>query len=190
MTRQTLPADPGRLRLGPIAQAVNPDLTCDLGTPIESDTMSWIVKSCAFVLLSLGCYAQTAQAPATAEELQYFRFMLMNLASPDHGQDAVKMFEDSLVPMFGLTTQEAATIHAAAQPLKPVLLQVKQAAQNPPAGGISPSASLTTLTAQREATIVSLANQILNSVRPQTAERLRMPGRIVANALKASTGGK
>ena len=64
-----------------------------------------------------------------------------------------------------------------------------------PAGGggtLSPAASsaLSALSAQREALIVSLTNQIVNSVRPETAARLRMAGTIVANAIRTSQGGK
>jgi hypothetical protein len=151
-------------------------------------------KFCILLVLSLSCYAQTAQPPATAAELQYFQFVLMNLASLDHGPDAVTAFETSLVPAFGLNSQEAATIHAAGQALKTVLAQIRRTSASVMASGaaaLTPEGSntLATLAAQRQSAIATLANQILNSVRPQTAERMRTAGDIVAAALKATKGG-
>jgi hypothetical protein len=58
-------------------------------------------------LLSGICLAQT-QAPATPDELKYFHFMLMNLASLDHSSTSVSAYESSLVLQFGLNSQEAA----------------------------------------------------------------------------------
>lgn len=163
--------------------------------------------TCVFAILCFGCYAQTAQTPVTTDELQHFRFMLMNLASLDHDPNAVSAYEASLVTAFGLNSQEEATIHAAGQSLKTQLAQLRQSSQAIMAGSnASPaatsqagasgtlsataSAALSSLSAQREALIVTLANQIVNSVRPETAARLRKAGTIVANAIRTSQGGK
>src|SRR5947209_590703 len=81
-----------------------------------------------YLLICGGCFGQS-QAPATADELQYFRFMLMNVASLDHGSNAIKMYEDSLVKQFGLNPQEAAAIHGAAQSLNGLLIQLQQSEQ-------------------------------------------------------------
>jgi hypothetical protein len=140
-------------------------------------------------LLSAGvCLAQTSQRPATTDELQYLRFMLLNVASLDHSPDAVKSYEDSLVQQFGLSSKDSAAIHAAGQTLKPLLAQLRQSSRGVVAGksALSPadSAALANLNAQREQTIANLANQILNSVSPAAADRLRAPGRIVANQVR------
>ncbi len=65
---------------------------------------------CSCLILG-GCYAQTSQAPATPDELQHFRFMLMSLASLDHGQSVNKLYDDYLVKQFGLNSQELTLIH-------------------------------------------------------------------------------
>jgi hypothetical protein len=145
----------------------------------------------AFVLLAGACFAQS-QAPVTTDELQYFRFMLMNLASLDHSPAAVTAFENSLVPQHGLNAQEAAQIHAAGQTLAALLQQIRQSANAITAGKRSLSgadvAALQALINQREQLIESLANQIVNSVRPVTATHLRTPGHIVAAGAKNQSG--
>jgi hypothetical protein len=146
------------------------------------------------VLLCLGCYAQTTQGPVTQDELQYLRFMLVNLASLDHSPVATNSFEASLVPAFGLNSQETVVIRAAAQSLKPLLTQIRQSARALVAGKSALTAadlnSLSDLAAQREAQILTLANHILNSVRPETAARLRMAGTIAVTGVRTARGGK
>ena len=154
--------------------------------------MASLKRMLAFVLLAGACFAQS-QAPVTTDELRYFRSMLMNLASLDHSPAAIAAFEASLVPQHGLNTEEAAQIHAAGQTLAALLQQIRQSANATTAGKKTLSsadvAALQALVNQREQLIESLANQILNSVSPQTASRLRTPGHIVA-AGAANQSGK
>src|SRR6266567_8597700 len=103
--------------------------------------MKRFMKACAFAVLCFAWYAQAQQVPATQDELQYFRFMLMNLASLDHGTKAINMFEASLRPQFGLNDQEAATLHAAAQALKIRLIQLRESARRVASGKTSLSAA-------------------------------------------------
>ena len=77
----------------------------------------------AALLVSSVCFAQTSQPPATADEVKYLRFLLLNVASINHSQAAVKAFEDLLVKQFGLNAQESATIHAHGQTLNQTLGQ-------------------------------------------------------------------
>ena len=144
------------------------------------------IKWCALLLVSSACYAQTSQPPATPDEMQFLRFMLMNLGSIDHDQKAVAAYEDLLIKEFGLTTQESAYIHAQGQLLNAQLKQLRTQSQAVTSGkqnlSASDAAALTGLTNQREQTISTLANQILSTVRPETATRLRNPGHILANA--------
>jgi|SRR5271157_1207241 len=144
-----------------------------------------------FALLAGACFAQS-QAPVTTDELQYLRFMLMNLASQDHSATAVAAFESSLVPQHGLNAQEAAQIHSAGQTLAALLQQIRRSANDITAGKKTLSdadvAALQALSNQREQLIETLANQILNSVRPETATRLRTPGHIVAAGVKNQSG--
>jgi hypothetical protein len=155
---------------------------------------SLLSSACVLIAISLTCRAQGSQPPVTQAQLQYFRYMLMNLGSVDHSQDSISSFEASLVPAFGLNSQEAATIHSAGQTLNVLLVQIRQSSQAITSGKAALSASdlsaLSALAAQREAEIVTLANQIVNAVRPQTAAQLEMAGTIVANALTAAQGGK
>jgi hypothetical protein len=113
---------------------------------------------------------------------------------------------NALATNFGINSNDSAAIHGAGQTLKPLLAQLRQSSRSIVAGksALSPadSATLANLNAQREATIVNLANQILNTVSPVVAQRLRVPGHILANVLnknykptaqpvkRAATGGK
>ncbi len=154
--------------------------------------MKLLSQCSVFLFVCSGCFGQVTQKPATPDELQYFRFMLMNLASVDHDPAAIKMFEDSLVKQFGLNTQESAVIHAKAQSLNALLKQHRQSAQATLRGKktLAPSdaAALSALDQQREQVIANLSNEILNAVRPETAGRLRAPGQIAATTVKKSQG--
>ena len=61
----------------------------------------------------------------------------------------------------------------------------------PGRSGLTPAdaAALSALDAQREQKIESLANRILNSVRPATAARLRAPGRVLASKVRLNFNG-
>lgn len=139
----------------------------------------WVVC----LLAASACFAQGSQPPASADEMQYLRFMMMNLASLDHHSDAIQKFEDSLVKQFGLNQQETARIHAAANELSALLKQLRQSsrAMVPGKSGLTPGdiAALSALAAQREQKIQSLVDGILNSIRPETAARLRAPGHVL-----------
>jgi hypothetical protein len=142
---------------------------------------------CAAVLLASVCLAQTSQPPATPDELQYLRFVLLNVASIDHHPNAIKTFEDLLVKQFGLNAQESAAIHAQGQVLRLLLVQHRSQRTSTMAGSTSPTnaqfATLAQLDAEREQKISDLANQLLTSVRPITATRLRNAGHIAASAV-------
>jgi hypothetical protein len=156
--------------------------------------MKIVRKCCVFVLFCCGCYAQIAQPLATTDELPFFRFMLTNLASLDHSPKAIEAYEASLVKQFGLNAQESATIHASAQTLKALLTQLRQSSQAIVNGKKNPAASdataLSALADQRDQLINTLANEILNAVRPETAARLRAPGQVVAASATQGQAGK
>jgi len=145
-------------------------------------------NACLTILLFSGLCSAQFQPPATSDELQYLRFVLLNVASLDHDPKAVQSFEEMLVKQFGLNNQESAAIHAAGQTLKPLLNQHRQSSRAILAGKtrLTPTdlAALANLDTQREQTITNLATQVLNSVRGETAGRLRAPGRIVATAVR------
>jgi hypothetical protein len=136
------------------------------------------------LLVPLACLAQTTQAPATPDELDYFRYTLMNIASIDHDPAAAKTFEASLVKHLGLNPQEAGVIHGASQELAALLQQLRRSAVRIVGAGkqltSADTAALSDLTNQREQLIATLANRILNSVRPEVAARLRHPGQFAA----------
>lgn len=138
------------------------------------------------------CYAQAAQAPATPDELTYFSYILMTLGSPDHSPEFIKTAEDSLVHQFGVNQQEAAIIRAAAQSFRAVVQELEKSARSiwSDKTTLSPadSAALEALRDRGDKAVATLANQILNTVRPETADRLRVPGRVVASALQRAKG--
>jgi hypothetical protein len=148
--------------------------------------MKLLFKWSTLLLLSCACYAQTSQAPATANEMQFLRFMLMNVGSIDHHPQAVAAYESSLIKQFNLNAQESAFIHAEGQRLNALLKQLRSQSQAVLSGkknlSASDSAALTALINQREQLITTLANEILNAVQPQTAARLRTPGRLLSTA--------
>jgi hypothetical protein len=124
--------------------------------------------------VSLASGGPARAAPATPAELQYFRYLLMTIGSPDYSSDAIDKIEGSLVYHFGVDAREAAVIHAAGQSLRKILTGIRQA---------SGMANAVDRGAQRERAIADLTNQILDSLRPETAARMRMPGRITVDAL-------
>ncbi|HLH18972.1 MAG TPA: hypothetical protein VKX45_17260 [Bryobacteraceae bacterium] len=125
------------------------------------------------LLLACACHAQSSQPPVTADELQFFRFMLMNIGSIDHHPDAVAAYEASLVKQFGLNSQESGFLHGQGQRLNALLKQLRRQSQAIVSGKKNLSAAdadaLTALINQREQLITTLANEILNAVRPETA---------------------
>jgi hypothetical protein len=117
---------------------------------------------------------------------KFLRFLLLNIASLDHSPDAIKAYEESLVLQFGLSTQESAAIHSAGQSLNTALAELRQSTKtlvSKPVLAPADVAELTSLNMQREQTIWTLANQILNSVSATTATRLRSPGHILAKPI-------
>jgi len=143
---------------------------------------------CLTATIALAAFGQSSQSPATTNELQYFRFMLMNLASIDHGVDAIALYERALIRQFGFNQQESALVHAAAMRLNALQRQLRSSSQairngkNKLSGG--DVGALERLDAQREQLIITLSNEILNSVRPETADRLRGPGRVLGSRAK------
>lgn len=112
--------------------------------------------------------------PATPEELQYFRYLLMTIGSPDYSRDAIDKTEGALAYQFGADAREAGVIHAAGARLRTILTEMR---------GAGAAAAMAELDARREQAIAELTGQILESIRPETAARMRMPGRITARAL-------
>lgn len=148
--------------------------------------MNFLLKRLVITLvLTALCQAQAPPAPATVDEMQYLRFMLLNLASLDHGRDAVETFEQGITKQFGLDNQELAQIRAAANELNALLKQLRQDSQAIVSGRRaltqSDSKAISDMAAQREQTIESLANRVLTEVRSATANRLKAPGRILAS---------
>jgi hypothetical protein len=144
----------------------------------------------AIMLVSSLCVAQTAQPAATAQELKFLRFILLNVASLDHSSDAKANYEGSLVVHFGLSSQESTAIHSAGQTLNAILAQLRQQTTALLAGKIiltsADTAALASINAQREQEIATLANQVLNSVSSTTAVRLRAPGNVMAATITAT----
>lgn len=144
---------------------------------------SWLI-----LLFCFGLRAQSPQPPATPDEVKYFRFMLMNLASLNYSPDAIAPYKNYLRIQHGLNDQDMSAIDGATSALHTLLQQIGQSSALIQTGktALSPAdiAALESLFAKREALIASLANQLLNAVRPQVAASLRTAGHIVATAIQ------
>jgi len=134
------------------------------------------------LFLSLCAYAQPAltQPPASNGEVAYFRFLLLGLGHLKT-TTGIHNYERLLAKQFDLNPQEVAVIDAAGVTMRALLQQIHTSL---PAieSGQTGAVTVARLTTQREQMITTRANQILNSVRPITAARLRVPGHLVANA--------
>jgi hypothetical protein len=144
-----------------------------------------ILWSMVLLLVSSGCYAQTVQSSAAPTQIQYLRFILMNIASLDHAQEATDHFEALLVKQFGLTTQDSAAIHGAAMTLRSSLVQIRKSSQSVAGGSAALSsnsaATLNSFANQREQLISTLSSQVLSALAPATAARLTAAGNLVTN---------
>jgi hypothetical protein len=141
---------------------------------------------CLSVILVSFTWGQ-AQPAATPEQLGYLRYVLTTLANPMFDQRFIKAQEEPLIiASWELNVQEAASFRAAVQSMSVVFQDVQQRRRAIVAGKttLSPNdqAAIVALNGQLEGTVTTLANQILNSVRPEIAARLRRASEIVANA--------
>jgi len=148
------------------------------------------MKALVLTLLATALFGQGTQRPVTTDELDYLRFLLLNMGNIDRDPNATKS-EYFLRKQFGLNDQEIIAIRAAGLELRTLLIQQRQTARAlvPGRSGFSASdaATFRVLVAQREHRIEVLANRILNQVRPQVAERLRKPGREIADKRRSVT---
>jgi len=133
--------------------------------------------------------AQPTQAPATADQVTYFRFMLLGLASPDFSPDVVAAYQHALIIQHGLNNQEISSITEAASTLQALLRPMKQTIAQIVEGKQTLSQSdilaLQSLASEREQLIASLANQILGSLRPRTTQSFRTAANLVAAAISS-----
>lgn len=139
------------------------------------------------------CAGQGSQAPASPDEMKYLRFVLMQLAAIDGHPNSRQAFEYNLVRQFALSDAEVGALRAAGQEPQVLLVQLRQSVRAIPQGraGLSQAdkAALRALTAQRDQEVEALGNRLLNQVRPQTAAKLRQPGKVLANRGKPETVG-
>jgi hypothetical protein len=140
-------------------------------------------KCLCLLLLGASRWAEATQAPATAGELTYFKFLLTELAGPLSTPSSVKITEQILAVQFGLNEHELSVIDSARLQMQPVLRQAREATQALVAGkqtlAQSDLAALAAVDTKMDQQIATIANAILNSVRPETAARLRVPGQLV-----------
>lgn len=148
-----------------------------------------------FLIIALGTpvgFSQSPQPPPTESELGYFRYILMSVGSPTYARDFVSSVEDAVASQANLNAQEREVVHSAGLSFRAVLEGLNRSASAIAAGKEELSSddldALAALRASRDAAVLEIASQILNSVRPETADRLRVPGRIVATATGARGG--
>jgi len=143
---------------------------------------------CCLLLLCFALRAQSAAPAATADDVKYFRFLLMNLAGVNYSPDTVAAYRNYLGVEHGLDDQEMSAIDSGVTSLHTLSQQIEQSSAQIRTGKtvLSPAdlAALQSLFAQREGLITLLANQLLNIVRPQVASSFRIAGRLVAAAIQ------
>ncbi len=94
------------------------------------------------------------------------------------------MNEDAVISLYGLNTQEAASVHSAGQSFAAALVSFQNQETNLLAGKTAMTdddrAAVASLSAQLDQVVAAMANQVLSSVRPQTAILLRRQGDVIA----------
>jgi hypothetical protein len=134
------------------------------------------ISSTVFLLAMSAGFAQTSQQSLTMWEIKYFRYILKTLGNPDYSPAFVSDFEKHLVADFTMTPQEKAALDAAGQSYRTFLLSARQTEASVRAGKATltagDGATLQGLYAQEGQTVTSLAAQVMNAVRPETATRL------------------
>jgi len=137
--------------------------------------MRQLFRTCLLTLLAgVGAFAQSTQV--TPNQLHYLRHLLLILGSPDASPNSVSMREHSLAIQFALNAQELTAINAAAKQYGALLSKIREAVSASPGDQVAIAALVST----RQQTEETLANQILSSVRPSTANQLRFVGDFVA----------
>jgi hypothetical protein len=143
-----------------------------------------VSKCIASILLICSAALAQSQAPASANELKYFRYLFRTLGSIDYSSSFIQNFESAVIAQFGLNAQEAAMLDSAGQSFRSVLASTRTSAISILSAKTSltsaDGAALAALKAQQDQMVQTLANQLLNSVRPQTAVRLRAPGDLMS----------
>ena len=138
---------------------------------------------CAFCLHA---YAQVP-SQATADQVNYFRYLLMSLGDPDSTPSTIAAAEASVTRDFQLDKADLAVLQTAAKKFQTTVQSLRSQmdyliSHQGISGASGPAAD--TLRAQMDSTVAQIANQVLASVRPETAARLRVPGDIVGNAVR------
>lgn len=136
------------------------------------------------VALLFACHAQAQESPLTASELKVFRHLVFTLGEPDWVPQLAPPQASYLMSQFGLNQAEMDVIQSARLTLSSLMFQLHQAGVSGPT-----STDLEVLQQQRDASLEQLANLVINSVRPETAARLRAPARIVSAIGNRAPGG-
>jgi len=145
-----------------------------------------LIATVLFVSASGSIWGQAP--PATPSQLGYFRYVLTTLANPMYDQQFVAKEADLIIASWALNEGEAAAFRSAVQKMHVVLEDVRKErtviVSRRSVLTSTDRAEIDALSGRVEDGVTLLANQILNSVRPEIAARLRRAGEIVANATK------
>ena len=153
--------------------------------------MKSLAGLCVLALLPCAIWAQsTPKSLTTSNDVQYFRYLLNTLGNPEHDPELVKMQEEGFIALFGLNEQEAALLRSAALVYKTAMtsFKAKSLAITSEKASLSSRdrSSLKALAAEMDRTTAVTTEQMLNSVRPEVASRLRAAGDAVARATGAA----
>lgn len=147
------------------------------------------------------CWATLAASMALAQQpnqeppnhVAFVRHILTSIADPSHDPAICKMNEQAVVSLYGLNEQEAPSLHSTGQSFAAAIRAFRDQEATLLAGKTtltdSDRASVASLSSQLDQTVASFIVQLLNSLRPQTATRLRQQADLVAQYTETGQKG-
>jgi len=138
------------------------------------------------VALIVNCVAfgQTTQSSLTTWEAKYFRYLLRSLGNPDYSPGFRADLEGRVTADFAMTTGETAALDNAVQSYRTFLVSARQAEAAVMVGKSNltqaDGSTLQAIYLQEPATVQSLALQVLGSVRPETAARIKAAANVMS----------
>jgi hypothetical protein len=142
---------------------------------METTTMNLPKRLCLLTVIPLLALQAQGQPPLTKAQLVYYDYVLMTLSNLDLTSHTLQVYENGVAAQFGLNSQELSTMHAIVQDLRNTLQQIRQsekALAGSQSSALDRQTLLTGLRAQRSQAVETLANRLMNSVRPEVANRI------------------
>jgi len=131
--------------------------------------------------------------PATPDQVEFLRYVMSSIASPFIDPQVAKMNAADFVILFGLNSQEETVLQTAGQAFATAINNFRSQEDTITTGNKPISepdrAAISAAATQLNTTVSALANQILASVRPGTANLFRQQGDLNAIATTGKMAG-